>query len=141
MVADVHVTFFTPPRVLERVKAEFSRNFGSANADRQKFVRYVVVSTSYHILTRAECPFPLHDRVTAVDNAVKLDGTPNMFEIMMAEHKRYVSETVAMYQRLLNEESITCASTGKDHPIVAAPKMIVIDVSQVTISFLVLSLI
>ena len=41
LAPQVHVTLFTTPRVLERVKAEVSRNFGPEDAARRKLVRYV----------------------------------------------------------------------------------------------------
>lgn len=40
LTREVHVTLFTTPRILDRVKAEISRSFEPAD-DRQKLVRYV----------------------------------------------------------------------------------------------------
>ena len=38
----IHVTFFTPLRVADRVKTEIDRNFDASEVEKRKLIRYVV---------------------------------------------------------------------------------------------------
>lgn len=38
----IHVTFFTPLRVVDRIKTEIDRNFDASDVEKRKFIRYVM---------------------------------------------------------------------------------------------------
>ncbi|KAH8103111.1 UDP-Glycosyltransferase/glycogen phosphorylase [Cristinia sonorae] len=102
---DVHVTLFTVPRILNRMNAEISRSFGTADADRQKFIRVISLDT------KVETP---------------IDGKP-FGEIMKEEQSRYYEVFMAAYQKLLDERPVSCAVTNVEFPVVPAPKVVLVD--------------
>ena len=69
--------------------------------------------------------------VVALDTTVQ--GLTNFTEIMKAEQERYLTGFMSMYERLLNKQSISCAVTKTEFPSVKAPKMVVLDVSVISI--------
>ena len=122
----IHVTLFTPLRVADRVKTEIDRNFDASEVEKRKLIRYVMEAdlSVFHL-----CDVTLaYHSVVAIDNVVRIEGNLNAIQQLGAARKKYYTEFVPSYQRLLNEEPIVCAATKLEYPAVAPPKMIVIDV-------------
>lgn len=66
--------------------------------------------------------------IIAIDNAVKVEGVPDIPKMMAAETERYLTQFVATYAQLLDEKPVTCASTHTEYPALSAPTMLVVDV-------------
>ncbi|KAH8085451.1 UDP-Glycosyltransferase/glycogen phosphorylase [Cristinia sonorae] len=102
LTRDVHITLFTVPRVLERVKTEVARGFGPEHAERQKLVRVIALDTN-------------------------VEGSGSFGENLKKEQERYFVVFVAAYQKLLEEKPLTCFVTNAEFPAVPAPKTVVLD--------------
>ncbi|TCD71978.1 hypothetical protein EIP91_000110 [Steccherinum ochraceum] len=102
LLRDIHVTFFTIPRILDRVKNEVDRGFRPEDAERRKLIRIFAVDCSI------EEPMDIIDKIRA-------------------EQTRYFEQFITMYKQLLNQGPVTCAVTKATFESVPAPKILVID--------------
>ncbi|KAK7682539.1 hypothetical protein QCA50_014339 [Cerrena zonata] len=93
----LYITFFTASSFLKRIEDEISRNFGPENAHLRELIRVVTLK-------------PLDSPLT----------DPSQFHQYMG----FFSEN---YERLLNEQPVTCFVSGKEITPVIPPEVLVMD--------------
>ncbi|TCD67190.1 hypothetical protein EIP91_000417 [Steccherinum ochraceum] len=102
---DVHVTLFTLPRILDRVKNEVARGFTAESLNRQNLIRIV-----------------------ALDNcAENLPSSASVAERLKAESRVFTGSFMSAYQLLLSGGSLTCFATKTEFCEVSSPTMLVVD--------------